>query len=98
VNPTAIVILALVLAIVCGAISAAIARSNGRSAVSYFVLGFVFGVFGVLITAVVGRSTAPPKGWGSVDCPRCNTRQNVQLSDDEFQCYNCNYAAPTDRY
>lgn len=96
-DPTSIVILALVFAIVCGVFSAAIARSNGRSAVSYFVLGFVLGIVGVLVTAVLGRSTAPPRGWGSVDCPRCNTRQNVAPSEDEFQCYNCNYAAPTER-
>lgn len=96
-NSTVVVLLVLVLAIFCGGISAAIANSNGRSAVSYFVLGFALGIFGVLITAVVGRSTAPPKGWGSVDCPRCNTRQNIELSDDEFHCYNCDYVAPTER-
>ena len=27
----------------------------------------------------------------SVTCRRCNTRQNIRLSQNEFQCWQCNF-------
>jgi len=47
------VLLALAFGIICAAITAMIAKRKGRSTVGWFVLGFLFPPFAILVVAAI---------------------------------------------
>lgn len=97
-EPGVLVFLLLVAAFLSGVVAASIAGRKGRSVLSYFVLGFVFGIFGVIVAAVVGNSSPrPPKGWKATACPRCYATQNIERGQSEFGCWQCEMNVPVER-
>jgi phage FluMu protein Com len=80
---------ALVVLLVCGVIAGAIAHRKQRSFGTFFVLGFLLGVFGILWAVLIPPGA--PAGMRSVTCRRCNKRQNIPESQTEFQCWQCKF-------
>jgi hypothetical protein len=74
----------------CGAIAGAVAHRKQLGFGKFFVLGFLLGIFGILWAVLIPGGA--PAGMRSVTCRRCNTRQNIPLSQNEFQCWQCKFA------
>jgi len=85
-----IALLILAIPVGCGFIASSIAKKKDRSVGGFFALGFVLGILGIIVAAVVspGRP-APPPGMRAVACARCNAVQNVRVSAPEFTCWQC---------
>jgi hypothetical protein len=76
--------------VICGFFSAAIAKKKNRSAGGFFALGFFLGIIGIIVAAVVSPGEPPPPlGMRAVRCSRCNARQNVDVRDRTFECWQC---------
>jgi predicted transporter len=78
-------------AVVCAIAAGVIAQRKGRSQNLFAVLGFIFGVFGVL--AAVLAAPEAPSGMQAVTCPRCNAQQNIPAENTSFECWQCKYVA-----
>lgn len=77
-------------ALVCGFLAAALAEEKNRSFGGFFVLGFFFGVLGILQAGFVPPGEAPaPTGMTRVSCPRCGAKQNVNQAQTEATCWRC---------
>ncbi|GEM_PF-4031579 len=50
-----LVFLSVAIGLVCGVVCSSIARSKNRDALGYFLLGFFFGIIGLLITALIPK-------------------------------------------
>ena len=72
---------------VCGVISTAIGTGKGRSGVGSFLWGFLLGVIGIIVVAVLPPGT--PAGMRPVTCSRCNARQNIKVGDLDYECWQC---------
>jgi hypothetical protein len=72
----------------CGAIAGAVAHRKQRGFGKFFVLGFLLGIFGILWAVLIPPGA--PAGMRSVTCGRCNKRQNIRVSQSDFQCWQCN--------
>lgn len=83
----------LILWLVCAFICAAIASSKGRSTGGWFVLGLIFGIFAVIVVAVLSNLKRPVIVAGleaatpetHVRCPEC--RELVRK--DAKRCKHC---------
>ncbi|QTJ67950.1 hypothetical protein HYG77_21760 [Rhodococcus sp. ZPP] len=74
----------------CGVVAAIIASRRDRSEGGFFLLGFFFGPLGVLAAVLASPGTPrAPKGTRAVMCPRCNARQNVPTTQDQYECWQC---------
>ena len=90
IQPWHAVILFVLLPVLMGYIASRIAKKKDRSVGGFFALGFFLGIIGIIIAAVVSPGTpGPPPGMRAVVCPRCNTRQNVDPSAAQFECWQC---------
>jgi hypothetical protein len=95
--PVAVTVFLVVAWLLCGIVAGALAASKGRSFPGFFAIGLLLSVIGVVIAAVIGPGEPrPPKGWGAATCPRCNTRQNVQRPDTQFDCWQCGTVVPVE--
>lgn len=86
---------------VCGLIAGFIGSSKNRSGFGSFLLGFLLGVIGIIIVAVLPSGTPPaPIGMLTARCQRCNAVQNVPAADPTFECWQCKQAntVPDDRW
>lgn len=81
----------LVICLVFGGITAAIAQKKNFSAGRWFFAGALLGIFG-LILVLVARPALPkaPPGMRAVKCARCNTIENVPLTQPVYECWQCN--------
>ena len=79
--------------LICVTVSALIAGQKNLSPGNGFVIGFLLGVIGIVITALrpAGLPKAPA-GMRSVKCQRCNAVQNVPVSDPKWNCWQCSAA------
>ena len=80
----------LVVLVGCGAIAGAVAHRKQLGFGKFFVLGFVLGIFGILWAVPIPPGA--PAGMRSVTCRRCNKRQNIPVSQNEFQCWHLTIA------
>jgi hypothetical protein len=65
-------------------------KEEGSQRGGFFALGFFLSVIGVVIAAAVSPGQpGPPPGMRGVVCPRCNARQNVDLRQASFECWQC---------
>ena len=80
---------ALLALLVCGVIAGAIAHRKQRGFGTCFVLGLLLGPFGILWAVLIPPGA--PAGMRSVTCHQCNKRQNIPLSQSEFQCWQCKF-------
>lgn len=67
----------LIFWILCGVGAALIASSKGGSGFLWFIMGILFGPFGLLFAFFAGPSR--------VDCPHCKSR----IREDATVCPNC---------
>jgi hypothetical protein len=67
--------------------ASSIAKKKDRSAGRFFALGFVLGVIGIIIAAVV--RPGPPPGTRGAICRRCSARQNVDPRQPTYECWQC---------
>ena len=98
-NADGLIAISVILGVVCGLISAVIASKKNRSALGFFFLGLLLGVFGIVGAAIAQPATpsdppAPP-GLTAAVCPRCNARQNVPAGQPNFDCWQCHMNVPT---
>ena len=68
----------LALWLVCAVLCAAIAAHKGRSVGGWFIVGLVFGVFGLIVAAVISSNQREP-------CPECRER----IMRDATTCPHC---------
>ena len=79
--------------LVCAFVAAAVASAKGRSVGGWFVIGLIFGIFAVIVVAVISSKKAPAVIVGSevatpethVRCPEC--RELVR--NDARRCKHC---------
>ncbi len=81
--------IAMVVWAACGLIAAYIAGEKDRSLGGWFLIGVLFGPFGVLAAIVVGHGEPVPQGMRKVTCPRCSARQNIADFADQYECWQC---------
>jgi phage FluMu protein Com len=79
----------LVVLVGCGAIAGAVAHRKQLGFGKFFVLGFLLGIFGILWAVLIPPGA--PAGMRSVTCRQCNKRQNIPVSQNEFQCWQCKF-------
>ncbi|MGW5075965.1 hypothetical protein [Rhodococcus sp. NPDC004095] len=87
---------AILIGLICGAIASSIAGKKGLSRGGFWLLGFFFSVIGVIVALLVspGEPAAPP-GMRAVTCPRCNARQNVDVAQGRYECWQCKLVSQT---
>jgi hypothetical protein len=80
----------IVFALICAGICVAIAQKKNLDTGESFVLGALLGVIGIVIMLIrkPGLPKAPP-GMRAVQCPRCNTVQNIPHDNTRYDCYEC---------
>lgn len=81
----------LISAVICGIVSSTFAPSKNRSQLSFFVVGFLLGILGILLCAIA--PTAAPAGMRVFKCPRCNATQNVPEQEEQVECWKCHHVA-----
>jgi hypothetical protein len=81
--------------IVSGIVSSTFAPSKSRSQLSFFFVGFLLGLLGILLCAIA--PTAAPEGMKVFKCPRCNSKQNVPAEAREVECWQCHYLSTAGR-
>ena len=87
---TTVVLIGLIVGFVCGGVSSAIAEQKSLSRGAYFLVGFFFGVIGIVVAAVVPNGQpGPPAGMIGTRCPRCNAQQNVSRNTTSVKCWQC---------
>ncbi len=90
VTPWGVVIGWLLFFVITGSITAVIASKKNRSAVGFFILGFVLPLLGIIVALIVSPGQPPaPRNMRSVVCPRCNARQNIDLQQSSYECWQC---------
>ena len=91
-----LLVLWLAVAVIFGLITYWIAMTRNRTSVGYFLLGFFYGPLGPLVATLLHRGNPPtPSGMLAVDCLRCNAGQNVEPSEPEWTCWQCDTTFPT---
>jgi hypothetical protein len=78
----------LIVLVGCGAIAGAVAHRKQLGFGKFFVLGFLLGIFGILWAVLIPPGA--PAGMRSATCRQCNKRQNIRVSQSDFQCWQCN--------
>lgn len=77
----AVLIIGLVVALVCGLISSTIAKNKGLPAAGYFFLGFLLGIIGIVIAAVVR-----PAETGTTRSRRLRRRAGTPTRGSKRRC------------
>ncbi|KZF04786.1 MAG: hypothetical protein WBD41_10080 [Rhodococcus sp. (in: high G+C Gram-positive bacteria)] len=81
--------------LICGLIAGVVASNKDRSGGGFILLGFLLGPIGVLAAVLAPRGTPPvPAGLRAVTCTRCNAAQNVDLTQPQFECWQCHTTMP----
>lgn len=87
-------VVSIFVAVVCGLIASGIASSKNRSGGGFFLLG-VLGPIAIIAAVLAAKGEPPvPVGMKAVTCPRCNALQNVDPSQEQYECWQCKLAVP----
>lgn len=77
--------LLIVIWVVVAVLCAVIASNKGRSAVGWFLLGAIFGIFALLIIAVIGRADQAPSSLTAQLAELERLRARRAISEAEYQ-------------
>ena len=72
-----------------GFLTSRIFRRKNRDPVKGWVVGFVFGLVGLLISALL--PTRSPEVMESIECPRCHFNNEVPASITVLDCGQCDH-------
>ncbi|MFC9999987.1 hypothetical protein [Nocardia sp. NPDC127526] len=79
----------LAVAFACGFASLFIAGRKHRSTLAFFIIGFLLGPLGMLVAVLVAPGESASEGMRAVICRRCNARQNIEISETQYECWQC---------
>ena len=80
----------LVYSLICGGVTYAIGTRKNFRKLPSFLWGFFLGIIGIIVVVLWKTGLpAPPQGMRVVTCPRCNTVQNIPMTQPEYVCWQC---------
>jgi MFS family permease len=76
--------------LVCGILAGLIAGRKDRSPSGFALVGLIFGVVGLAVTALAPKGEpVTPVGMQAIQCVRCNAVTNVSLGQPQLKCWQC---------